>query len=95
MESVLQGVYDLAIHKGGEPLVMLTGGSPQRVTCQDLENNELLLHALVRVSRSVSMREASFNECLQQLDSKHCGRLSAGNLAWHRCESMKLRMIFD
>ena len=91
----MQGVYDLAIHKGGEPLVMLTGGSPQRVTCQDLENNELLLHALVRVSRSVSMREASFNECLQQLDSKHCGRLSAGNLAWHRCESIKLRMIFD
>ena len=59
LEVVLESASDLSQHKAGDALVTLTGSSPQRVQIQDLERNRLLLHALVRASKAVNMREAA------------------------------------
>ena len=68
---------------------------PQRVTTKELETYELLSHALLRASRHIHLRETTFCEALQALDMRWGGRLSGGNLGWHKREGISMRMLYE
>ena len=93
---ILLDSLDLGGHEPGAPLLVLEGGSPaQKVQMCDLEKHELLLHGLVRGSFERSMTEKALTGALTRIDRGRNFRLAGINSAWHRCEAMKMRMLFE
>ena len=76
MELVLEAALDFSALKPGDAIIVLCG-MPQCVTTTELEKHELLLSYLLRASRNIQMRDASFCEAVQALDMRLQGRLSS------------------
>ena len=96
LDLILLDSLDLGGHEPRAPLLMLEGGSPaQKVQMCDLEKHELLLHGLVRGSFERSMTEKGLTGALTRIDRGIHFRLAGINSAWHRCEAMNMRMLFE
>ena len=93
---ILLDSLDLGGHKPGVPVIVLENGShAQKVQMCDLEKHELLLHGLVRGSVEHWMTETAFTGALTRIDRGRNFKLAGINAAWHRCEAMKMRMLFE